>query len=232
MWARVIIVAPNATVGVARKWSVPSRGDFAGDARLLGQQIMKDETKLTPLQRWRTRAHLLLTALRKRLTVGVRAVLLDGRKVLLVKHTYTPGWQFPGGGVEPGETAETAAAREALEETGYAVDGRPVLHGLFLNRIAGGKRDHVAVYIWRDFRSQLEFVPISKSPNAAGSTSMPCRRTWERARRGGYARSSRRRNPIPSGETGRIVTEWSPCCRLKDWIWRSRHDDEALAPRP
>jgi 8-oxo-dGTP pyrophosphatase MutT (NUDIX family) len=159
MWARVIIVAPNATVGVARKWSAPPRGDFAGDARLVGQRIMKDETKLTTFQRIRTRVHLFLTAMRKRLTVGVRAVLLDGRKVLLVKHTYTPGWQFPGGGVEPGETAETAAAREALEETGYAVDGRPVLHGFFLNRIAGGKRDHVAVYIWRDFRSQLEFAP-------------------------------------------------------------------------
>ena len=52
---------------------------------------MKDETRLTTLQRLRTRAHLLLTALRKRLTVGVRAVLLDGRKVLLVRHTYTPG---------------------------------------------------------------------------------------------------------------------------------------------
>ena len=120
---------------------------------------MKDETRLTPFQRVRTRAHLFLTAIRKRLTVGVRAVLLDGRKVLLVKHTYTPGWQFPGGGVEPGETAEAAAAREALEETGYAVDGRPVLHGFFLNRIAGGKRDHVAVYVWRDFRSQFEFKP-------------------------------------------------------------------------
>lgn len=120
---------------------------------------MKDETRLTPFQRVRTRAHLFLTAIRKRLTVGVRAVLLDGRKVLLVKHTYTPGWQFPGGGVEPGETAEAAAAREALEETGYAVDGRPALHGFFLNRIAGGKRDHVAVYVWRDFRSQVEFKP-------------------------------------------------------------------------
>jgi len=120
---------------------------------------MNEETKLTLGQRLRTRAHLFLTALRKRLTVGVRAALLDGRKVLLVRHTYTPGWQFPGGGVEPGETAETAAAREALEETGYAVDGRPVLHGFFLNRIAGGKRDHVAVYIWREFRSQLEFAP-------------------------------------------------------------------------
>jgi 8-oxo-dGTP pyrophosphatase MutT (NUDIX family) len=120
---------------------------------------MNEGTRLTPWQRVRTRLHLLVTALSKRMTVGVRAVLLDGKRVLLVKHTYTPGWQFPGGGVEPGETAETAAAREALEETGFAIDGRPQLLGFYLNRIAGGDRDYVAVYIWREFRSQLEFAP-------------------------------------------------------------------------
>ncbi len=114
---------------------------------------------LTSWQRLRTRWHLFATGLRKRLTVGVRAVLLDGKKVLLVRHTYLPGWQFPGGGVEPAETAETAAARETMEEAGYAVDGRPLLHGFFLNRIAGGARDHVAVYVWREFRSEHEFVP-------------------------------------------------------------------------
>ena len=118
---------------------------------------MSEDTRLSPLQRIRTRLHLLLTALRKRLTVGVRAVLLDGRRVLLVKHTYTPGWQLPGGGVEPGETAETAAAREALEETGYRCEGRPELLGFYLNRIAGGRRDHVAVYVWREFRVERVF---------------------------------------------------------------------------
>ena len=120
---------------------------------------MSEDTRLSPWQRIRTRIHLFLTAVRKRLTVGVRAVLLDGRKVLLVKHTYTPGWQFPGGGVEPGETAEFAAAREALEETGYVCAGRPELLGFYLNRIAGGRRDHVAVYVWRDFRVERAFVP-------------------------------------------------------------------------
>src|SRR4029079_668525 len=90
-----------------------------------------------------------------------RAVLIDvrGPKVLLVRHTYLPGWQFPGGGVEPLETAELAAQREVMEETGYAVQGRPVLHGFYLNRIAGGGRDHVAVYVWREFHTQLEIAP-------------------------------------------------------------------------
>jgi 8-oxo-dGTP pyrophosphatase MutT (NUDIX family) len=120
---------------------------------------MDEDSTLTPWQRRRTRAHLLLTALRKRLTIGVRAVLLDGRQVLLVKHTYTPGWQFPGGGVEPGETAELAAGREAFEETGYSVAGRPELLGFYLNRIAGGMRDHVAVYVWREFKRTREFTP-------------------------------------------------------------------------
>ena len=120
---------------------------------------MNDTLHLTPWQRLRTRLHLFSVGVRKRLTVGVRAVLIKERKVLLVRHTYLPGWHFPGGGVEPFETAELAAARETMEETGYAVERRPELLGLYLNRLAGGGRDHVAVYIWREFHTQLEFAP-------------------------------------------------------------------------
>lgn len=120
---------------------------------------MTNAPELSPWQVFRTRLHLLAVGVRKRLTVGVRAVLLDGDRVLLIRHTYAPGWQFPGGGVEPLETAEHAAARETLEETGYSVNGRPQLHGLLLNRIAGGGRDHVAVYVWRDFAMAHAFTP-------------------------------------------------------------------------
>jgi 8-oxo-dGTP pyrophosphatase MutT (NUDIX family) len=120
---------------------------------------MPDQIRLTRFQALRTRLHLFQVGVRKRLTVGVRAVLLEERRVLLLKHTYLPGWQFPGGGVEPGETAEASAAREVMEETGHRVIGRPALHGLYLNRIAGGARDHVAVYVWRDFTQEREFRP-------------------------------------------------------------------------
>ena len=120
---------------------------------------MNDRVKLSPFQAVRTRVHLFSVGVRKRLTVGVRAVLLDDRKVLLLRHTYLPGWQFPGGGVEPGEAAEQSAAREVMEETGYTVAGRPALHGFYLNRLAGGSRDHVAVYLWREFSSVRAFSP-------------------------------------------------------------------------
>ena len=155
---------------------------------------------LTSWQRLRTRWHLFATGLRKRLTVGVRAVLLDGKKVLLVRHTYLPGWQFPGGGVEPAETAETAAARETMEEAGYAVDGRPLLHGFFLNRIAGGR-----AIMWRsmsggNFGVSMSSFRISRSPSVAGSTSRHCHVMSRLGLRGGWRRFSGARRLRPSGD--------------------------------
>ena len=55
------------------------------------------------------------------MTLGVRAVVLDGEnRVFLVRHTYVPGWSLPGGGVEVGETFVTSLARE-LEEEGLSL---------------------------------------------------------------------------------------------------------------
>ena len=44
-------------------------------------------------------------------------------RILLVKGKGDPLWGLPGGGVDPGETALTAGAREVAEETGYAASG-------------------------------------------------------------------------------------------------------------
>ncbi|WP_299719590.1 NUDIX domain-containing protein [Tardiphaga sp.] len=86
------------------------------------------------------------------MTLGVRAVVLDAdNRVFLVRHTYVSGWYLPGGGVEVGQTFREAMARELIEEGRIEVLGEPVLHGVFLNSHVS-PRDHVAVYIVRQFR--------------------------------------------------------------------------------
>jgi ADP-ribose pyrophosphatase YjhB (NUDIX family) len=92
-------------------------------------------------------------------TLGARAMVIDGQgRVFLVKHSYVDGWHLPGGGVETGETLRTAMARELAEEGNIVVTGVPVLHGMYFNSRVS-RRDHVALYIVREFRQDGPPVP-------------------------------------------------------------------------
>jgi ADP-ribose pyrophosphatase YjhB (NUDIX family) len=85
------------------------------------------------------------------LTLGVRGAVIDrDGRVLLIRHTYVAGWHMPGGGVEIGEDALSALARELAEEAEVALAAAPRLHGIFFNGHVS-RRDHVLVYVVRDF---------------------------------------------------------------------------------
>jgi ADP-ribose pyrophosphatase YjhB (NUDIX family) len=94
------------------------------------------------------------------MTLGVRGLVIDSEnRVLLVRHTYIPGFYLPGGGVEGGETLLQAVTREIQEEGGVQLLGAPALHGVYLNRRVS-PRDHVALFVARHFA-----VPGAKEPD-------------------------------------------------------------------
>ena len=110
------------------------------------------------------------------LTLGTRSVVLDDEgRVLLLRHTYAPGWFLPGGGVERGETIYDAALRELREEAAVTVEEEPRLMGIYLNdRVFLG--DHVACFVVRRFHlgafkpgreiAELAFFDNAKLPDA------------------------------------------------------------------
>ncbi len=80
------------------------------------------------------------------MTMGVRAACFDeAGRVFLVRHTYVPGWYIPGGGMERGETALQALAKELQEEGNLEMIEAPELVHVYFNRGAS-PRDHVLFY--------------------------------------------------------------------------------------
>ena len=80
------------------------------------------------------------------MTLGVRGIIEnDAGQVLFVRHTYTKGLFFPGGGVERGETAELSLRRELEEEGGVKVTGETDLVGVYSNHRVF-RNDHVLLY--------------------------------------------------------------------------------------
>lgn len=98
--------------------------------------------------------------LKRPVTFGVRGLVYDADQtsVFLIRHTYVPGWQLPGGGVEVGETALEALQRELFEEGNIELAGSPLLKSIHFNRQAS-RRDHVALYLIESYRQAAPKLP-------------------------------------------------------------------------
>ena len=108
----------------------------------------------------RARLFHLYFVLRRPMTLGVRGLVHDTatNSVFLIRHTYVPGWQLPGGGVEVGETLAEALVRELAEEGNIALNAPAVLKSMHFNR-RSSRRDHVGFYVIEHFSQTIPKLP-------------------------------------------------------------------------
>jgi 8-oxo-dGTP pyrophosphatase MutT (NUDIX family) len=81
---------------------------------------------------------------------AVSAVVFDSARgvLMLWRHRFitdTWGWEVPAGGIDDGETPEDAAAREALEETGWRPGPLRALGAYYPSNGRSDERFHVFV---------------------------------------------------------------------------------------
>lgn len=100
------------------------------------------------------------------LTIGVRIIVRDeAQRVLLVRHTYTPGWHFPGGAVDRRETALDAAVRELREEALIEATTPPRLVGIYLS-LTQKMSDHILFYEageWQNAPGKARLLEIAET---------------------------------------------------------------------
>lgn len=128
--------------------------------------------------------------------LGVRALIVNEGQVMLVRHTYLPGWYLPGGKVERGETAYQALCREVREECSLEVV-RARLLAIYSNRDSN-PNDHVALFLVEEFRSldykgwhryeiaEYGFFDLNRLPKEASKSTLRRLEEYSRGTFGDY----------------------------------------------
>lgn len=112
-----------------------------------------------------------LKALASPIAFGACAIVddKDGR-VILVRHSYQPGWHLPGGGIAAGEPPAHAVLRELKEEIGLTRSAPPELLGIFTRKL-GFVTNAIVVYRVREaeyvFKRSLEIREILSADPAS-----------------------------------------------------------------
>jgi 8-oxo-dGTP pyrophosphatase MutT (NUDIX family) len=102
--------------------------------------------------------------------LGTAALVEQGGKIVLVRHSYKSGWMLPGGAVERGEPPAHAIIRELQEEIGLTHSAPPQLAGVFTRRV-GLVTNTVLLYRVREavfvFKPSMEIRAIRLADPAA-----------------------------------------------------------------
>lgn len=91
----------------------------------------------------------------------VAVALLDGAGRILLQQRASGRsmaglWEFPGGKVEEGETAEAALVREIEEELGVQLESGALQPACFASDEVGGRRMILLLYVCRQWRGEPE----------------------------------------------------------------------------
>lgn len=94
---------------------------------------------------------------------SARCIALDGTRVAMVHSRKYNYYKFPGGGIEPGETAAEAMIREAREEAGLLVIPHSVREYGCVHRIEKSDRPGVDFFVQDNFyylcRTEAHLAP-------------------------------------------------------------------------
>ena len=102
-----------------------------------------------------------------RLTVrhSSRAIIISDGKIAMIHSLEKNYYKLPGGGIEPGESKESALVRETLEETGLHIIPETIEELGYIHRIRRSKKYEDECFIQNNYYYFCEVTDEVSKPN-------------------------------------------------------------------